>query len=360
MLLERLYLKNFRNYTEATISFGPKINVIRGNNAQGKTNLLEALYLLGTGRSFRTQHLCDLIRQGEKYFYLKAEFIKEEIPQVVQIFFDGETRRIQINHRDYAAFSSLMGLFPTVLHAPEDIFLISGAPSDRRRFINVHIAQTDPLYVHHLLRYHKAMKQRNTLLKQKNEQGIQSWEQAMALSAGYLVGKRQKTVTSLNGFLQDEMKGLSSDQDKLEIRYLPPYPIQEKEEELSSFFCALWKKQRQRELYLGTTLSGPHRDDLLILLNQKPAKNFSSEGQKKCCATALRFAEWQRLKSMISSFPLLSLDDFEVHLDAQRQHYLKSELKNFGQVFLTSPYQKAGNDFLQSTHELIIEKGQIL
>jgi DNA replication and repair protein RecF len=250
-----------------------------------------------------------------------------------------------------------MGLIPTVLHAPEDIFLISGAPSNRRRFINLHIAQTDPLYVHHLLRYHKAMKQRNALLKQKNEEGIQSWEQTMAVSARYLITKRQEAALSLNLFLQDEVKKLSSNLDELKLQYLPSFAFQEKEE-IASLLCSLWKKQRPKELYLGTTLSGPHRDDVLILLNKQPAKSFSSEGQKKCCVTALRFAEWKRLKSLTPSFPLLSLDDFEVHLDIDRQHYLKNELKNFGQVFLTSPYQKNEGDLLQIAHELTIENGQ--
>jgi len=359
MLLQRLYLRNFRNYVEAIIDFPPGINVIRGNNAQGKTNLLEALYLLGTGRSFRTAHLADLIRHGETYFYLKAEFIKESVAQTVQVFFDGQTRKIQINHTDFTTFSSLLGLIPSVLHAPEDVFLVNGTPGDRRRFLNIHIAQIDPLYVHHLLRYHKAIKQRNALLKQKSTTGILGWEQAMASSAVYLLQKRQEAIIHLNPFLKEESNLLSLNEDSLDIRYLPSHSIAEKEITVS-FLSSLWEKQRFRELQLGTTLIGPHRDDLLILLNGKPIKNFSSEGQKKSSATALRFAEWRRLKAVLQTSPILSVDDFEVHLDQRRQLYLKKELDAFGQVFLTTPYLKEKHDLLDKANEIIIDKGQFL
>ena len=152
-MLKTLYLRNFRNYEEATTTFNSRLNFIWGDNAEGKTNLLEAIYLLSTGRSFRTQHLSELIRTGESFFYLEGECIEQGISQTIKLSFDGKNKRLQLNASTHSSFNPLLGTLPLILHAPTDSELIAGSPLYRRRFLNFHLAQSDPLYVHHLSRF---------------------------------------------------------------------------------------------------------------------------------------------------------------------------------------------------------------
>jgi DNA replication and repair protein RecF len=339
MFLERLYLRNFRNYEEITVSFDPKINLIQGENAQGKTNLLEAIYLLSTGKSFRANRLSELVRHGADFFYLEAQFVRDQLRESLKIHFDGQSRKMHYNNTAYPSFNNLLGLMPSVLFAPEDVSFISGSPMERRRFLNLHIAQIDPLYVHHLIRFSQAMRQRNLLLKQENETAIEVWEAMMTLSAAYLVQKRSEAIQDLQIPLNRQMQLLTKERDTLEIAYQP------------SLFNP---KQRKREMAIGATLTGPHRDDLTIQISGKEAKLYSSEGQKRSAIAALRLAEWERLEKLSQVSPILSIDDFGVHLDANRHSLFQQKLATLGQVFLTSPFPLP-----LRTHTLKIERGLI-
>ena len=327
MHLEQLRLVNFRSFEQLDMAFSPKINLIHGLNAQGKTNLLEALYFLSTGRSFRTKELKDLIREGATYFYLEANFIKDGIGQTLKVSFDGKSKNIQHNATTYTQFLHLLGLLPTVLYAPEDVSLIFSGPSERRRFLDLHIAQIDPLYVHHLARYYRAMKHRNHLLKQRTALAIEPWEEMMTNSAAYLMRQRETAISDLNSALARPMHALTDGQDTLSIQYLPSLKP-----------GVTFASYRPRELDYGCSLIGPQRDELLILINGHQAKTFASEGQKRCAIAALKLAEWQRVFQLSEEKPLMSIDDFGVHLDGKRSHFLQEELKNLGQVFLTSPH----------------------
>lgn len=323
-MITKLYLRRFRNYQETTLEFGPRINLIQGKNALGKTNLLEAIYLIGTGRSFRTLYLKELIQQEAPFFFLEAEFVKDRIVQQVRLSFDGQVKRLDYNHTSYAHFTNLLGLLPIVLLAPEDVAIVIGAPADRRRFLDIHLAQSDPLYVHHLSRYHKALKQRNFLLKKKCEDSLGTWETLMVVSAAYLCQRRKEALITLAPHLKRAMLELSSQQDTLEIGYLPSYTDN-------------YLPYRSKEFLFGSTLVGPHRDDLNILINEKPARSFASQGQLRSAVAALRLAEWRQLQEFHEVPPLFCIDDFGVHLDSERQKLLFAKLTSFGQVFLTSP-----------------------
>lgn len=340
MFLERLYLRNFRNYEEVTISFDPKVNLIQGENAQGKTNLLEAIYLLSTGKSFRATRLSELVRHGADFFYLEAQFVRDQLRESLKVYFDGQSRKMHYNNTAYPSFNNLLGLMPSVLFAPEDVSLISGSPMERRRFLNLHIAQIDPLYVHHLIRFSQAMRQRNTLLKQENEKAIEVWEEMMALSATYLVQKRSEAIQELQTPLNQHMQLLTDQKDTLQIEYQP------------SLFNP---KQRKREMIVGATLTGPHRDDLIIKIGGKEAKLYSSEGQKRSAIASLRLSEWERLEKLSESSPILSIDDFGVHLDANRHSLFQQKLPALGQVFLTSPFSLP-----LPAHTLKIEHGSLV
>lgn len=351
MFLKTLYLRNFRNYTEAEVEFDPKCNVLHGDNAQGKTNLLEAIYLIATGRSFKTLRIEELIQHGQSFFYIEALVIKDLISQTVKLSFDGESRRVQTNANTYNSFHHLLGLLPSVLYTPGDTELITGSPVLRRRFFNLHLAQSDPLYVHHLSRFWRAMKQRNCLLRMRNEQDLECWETEMVHSAAYLYRTRAEMVQELKEPLLNASQVLSGYQESLELRYQPSYA--------PDHYAAQLKKNRPREVQLGLTLTGPHRDELILAINGKPARLFASEGQKKTAIAALRLAEWERLCRRAEGTALMGIDDFGLHLDNPRQQYLCDKLGGLGQVFLTTPHLSSQWKSLGSARQIRIEAGSI-
>ena len=354
MHLSAVVLRNFRNYEHATLTFSPGINCIIGGNGEGKTNLLEALYFLSTGRSFRTAHLNDLIRHGASFFYIEAHFYKDGIDQTIKATYDGQTRRLQYNETIYSYFTSLLGILPTVLYAPDDLCLISGAPSDRRRFLDLHLAQIDPLYVHHLGRYHKALKQRNVLLRQKKEESLGAWEQTMAHAAAYLLPKRIEALQNILAPVARWMHFISSGKEEIKLSYHNSIHWDGKSSLENAIYAQL-QKNRTRDMLLGSTQIGPHRDDIGIELDGKSAKSFSSEGQKRCCAAAIRFAEWERTKETMGFLPLMSIDDFGIQLDKERNLLLQQHLQHLGQVFLTSPI--APDELLPNLPKHIIQIG---
>lgn len=334
MMIKAIFLRNFRNYREAKITFSPKSNLIWGENAQGKTNLLEALYLFVTGRSFRTSHLQDLIRFGSSEFYLEILFEKQGIEQRLKFTFDGKERKIVYNATSLSSLSALLGIIQGVVLSPEDRALIKGGPSLRRQFLDLLISQAKPLYLQHLSRYLRAMKQRNVLLKENALQTVAIWEEQMATAAAFLTQVRIETVAELNLLCQSETLGT----DQLELLYRSSAfsTAGDNTDQLISYFLNQFAKQRARECELGLTLSGPHRDDLLILVHQKEARHFASEGQQKSCVAALKLAQWKWLSALSEQPPIFCIDDLGVSFDLSRENELFKRMSELSQVFVTS------------------------
>jgi DNA replication and repair protein RecF len=353
MILKSLLLHNFRNYEHSSVSFHPRINTFCGGNGQGKTNLLEAIYLLSTGRSFRTHHLQELILEGKEFFYIEAQIFKDNIDQTLSFYFNGKEKRIAHQKKNSSCFSSLLGLMPSILHAPHDRDLLSGPPSLRRRFLNLHLVQEDPLYIHHLSRFCHSLKQRNFLLKTKNTKTLSAWDEEMALSALYLTEKRSLLVQELNELLPIYLQKLAPD-ESVYLLYRPSFSISSPTKEK---FQELLEKNRAKELHLGSTLIGPHRDDWSLYFRQKNVLEHASEGQKKSFLLALRLSEWKRLSEKFGEPILMNLDDIAIHLDKQREALLEPLLKELSQVFLTSPAPLFEDKDLANT--LLIEKGTI-
>ncbi len=329
MYLKSLLLKNFRVYTERQFEFSPGINLIEGPNAQGKTTILEAIHLMICGSSFRSNSLGELIREGEKAFYLEAVFEKHGIEQTLKFSYNGRQKSIKCNHTICRTTAELLGILQGTLMLPDDIQLVKGPPKWRRQFLDLQLAQIDPLYVHHLTRYHRSMRQRNALLKKKSIASIEIFEEEMSRSAAYLIHKRHEAVNAVAAECQEGQKALSEGVESLVIQYQPRYRTQVE-------LLEQMQKMRPRDLKFGSSLTGPHRDDLLFVLNGQPAHAYASEGQKKTLAAALRFAEWHNLKRCSESDPLMLIDDVGVSLDKNRRTKLMSRLVSMRQVFVTS------------------------
>lgn len=348
MYLKSLYLRNFRNYEEQEVSFSQTQNVFFGKNAQGKTNLLEAIYLIATGKSFRTQNFSDLIYLNKSFFFIEALIETEGVEQSIKLFFDGQKKTLEIGKKKSLSYQPLLGILPMVLYTPYDLDLIAGAPSERRRFLNLHLAQSDPLYVYHLTRFWRAMKQRNALLKMKKQETLSYFEEEMDISQKYLKEKREKMVRDLQEIFKQKKELFSFNQEEYDLQ-LQLSAAKDYRKQL--------EKNRVKEMEIGSTLSGPHRDDLLFTLNDKPLRLFASEGQKKTAITALKLSEWQRLQEESKDQPLLGFDDLEGALDASRKVLFQSFFSKLGQVFLTTtePFE---NTF-QNAHGILVENGTV-
>lgn len=352
MDIKTLYLRNFRNYAEAELQFSPGLNLFYGDNAQGKTNLLEAIYLIATGRSFRTARLQELIRADESFFFLEAKlFCKDRFEHTVRISFDGETKKLTLDGNSYTTLQHLLGLLPSVFYTPTDSELIDGSPTIRRRFLNLHLAQRNPLYIHYFTRYWRAMKQRNALLRSSDASSIECWEVEMAESANYLLKARHAFVAELQNPLRINGRYLSSEREEHEIRFSPSgQPTIEG-------YLAQLKKNRPREKQLGLTLAGPHRDDFSLWINAKASSLYGSEGQKKTAAFALRLAEWELFTKSVNAPALLGIDDLGVHLDQARLDLFSRSLDRLGQVFITAPHLISG--ILPKAERFLVSAGTV-
>jgi DNA replication and repair protein RecF len=337
MTLRSLYLQHFRNYEEAYLEFSPQFNLICGPNAKGKTTLLEAIHCLMIGRSFRTSNYVDLIRQGSESSFLEVRFLKHGIEQSLKLGFSEAEKKIVYNSTPLPTLANLLGLISGVMITPDDAQLVKGPPLLRRQFLDIQIAQVDPLYVHHLNRYTRALRQRNHLLKTKQLTTIESWEQEMTHSAAYLIQQRYQTVVYLQKLAQDYYYLLSGEPDRLTLEYKSLVNIDLTTEEIKLILLNQLHKNRQREMHLGYTLSGPHKDDLSIFIGGYDVRYFASEGQQRSCVNALHFAEWKRLDEKGEGHsPIFMIDDIGMSLDANRKERLLQQLKLVGQAFLTT------------------------
>ena len=320
-MIKQLRLFQFRNFKHLDLEFERGVNAIIGPNAIGKTTILEAIHLLSIGRSFRTTKLSEIIKKGESIFSISALFEKNGVDQTLSISFNGIDKQIKHNETSYKSFSHLLGLLPTVVYSPFDIEIIHGGPSERRRFLNILIAQSNPTYVHHITRYAKGLAQRNALLQVKSVNGIEVWEDELIKSATFIQEKRAQTIDCISLKTKEMYRELSKEQKEIALLYKP-----------SGISTKIFERNRDRELYLGYTIAGPHRDDIEIACNGLPAKNYASEGQKRTIIASLKLAETETLENAI-----LLIDDFGIHLDEQRKEKFEEKIQAQNQLFLTSP-----------------------
>lgn len=345
LYIHSLALQQFRNFKDFFIEFDPSLNVICGANAQGKTSLLEAIHYLMIGRSFRSRRYHELILIGTPSFYLETLFSKHGVDQKLSVFADYKQRKLVHNNTFLPNTSNLFGIIPGVLMTTDDVNLIKGAPLRRRQFFDLQIAQVDPLYVHYLVRYVKAMQHRNQLLKQKKLMSIESWEYEMAHAASYLVMQRRWNIESLANPTREFYSYLTEEKELLSIKYLSEASTCQSESEIKQFYIQQYQKNRAREMALGLTLSGPHKDDLWIGIGERDVRYFASEGEQRSSVTALHMSEWHLLKKNGSETPLLMIDDIGMGLDEKRKKRLLNSLTSLGQVFLTTTDLRLADSF---------------
>lgn len=335
MWIQELFLKGFRLFNERNFVFQSDMNYFIGPNARGKTTVLEAIFLLICGRSPRTQTLSEAAALGGQTFTIEAVFEKWNLPQHLKLKFDGERLLIFHNYARCKGIVDIIGLLQGVFTSPSDVQLVKGAPVLRRRFLNVLLSQADPLYVHHLVRYQRALAQRNALLKRNQASTLDLWEKEMSRSGAYLTEKREEGLRALTANASLLLNKITGGCEELSLAFMSKIPLGPSHQ-MQAAYEALFKKSRKLELIRGHTLYGPHKEDWVPKINGIPLKAFGSEGQMISFIYALKFAEWTLLKERSGEPPLLLLDDFGMGLDIKRREKVIEAFNNQGQTFITA------------------------
>lgn len=369
MYIRDLKVKNFRNYSELAINFDNKVNVIIGENAQGKTNLMESIYVLAMAKSYRTSKDKELIRWDQDYAKIEGWVEKKDFGLPLELTITKKGKRAKCNHLEQTRLSQYIGHLNVVIFAPEDLNLVKGNPQVRRRFLDMEIGQVSPVYLHNLSQYNKLLQQRNHYLKLLQQNETKDFtlhdiytEQLIHLAAKILA-KRFEFVKQLETWAKEIHTNITSGKEQLEIRYKTSLDVSE-EDDLSTMVNALLKKYEEvkmREIERGMTLFGPHRDDLLFFVNERDVQRFGSQGQQRTTALSVKLAEIDLIKAEVGEYPVLLLDDVLSELDDYRQSHLLSSIQGKVQTFVTTTSVTGiDHETLREANTFHIHQGQLV
>jgi len=341
MRVNRLILRNFRNYININLDFMANINIFVGPNAQGKTNLLEALYFSAMGRSHRTHNDQELIQWEQNAASIDVIFHRQEVENSIKIkLITSQNKEILYNGHPLPS-RDIVGSLNAILFSPEDLLLIKGAPALRRRFLDNEISQANPVYYRKLLNYNRMLGQRNNLLKKIREGKagtdlLHPWDEQLASASAIITNKRLESVKKLTMLANLHHRKITGSRENLTVAYYLHGSNQDKVEDLNSWYHEQLSRQRQQDIMSGSTNIGPHRDDLIFSVNGKNMRNFGSQGQQRTGVLALKLAELEFIKSETGEYPILLLDDVMSELDAGRRSELLLFIRERIQTFITA------------------------
>lgn len=358
-MLEALHLRDFRNYVEVDWVPDPGLNLVVGRNAQGKTNLLEAAYLLATGQLLRGQRDAEAIREGAESFRVSGDLDGGRATLAV-LLERGGRKRASLNGVGLPRASDLMGRLPCVAFGASDLEIVRGEPEDRRRFIDLAIPQLRPAYLRSLAGYKRALDQRNRLLKQTTERPVQDaefevWEAEMALYGSAVRQARARWVDELRGpaaALTERLSGGDGLTLEVEDRGEPA---------TIEGLAALWVSHRGADMVRGSTSRGPHRDDLAMTVEGRPVRLYGSQGQQRTVAIALKLGTLAVMRETLGRPPLVLLDDVFAELDeGRRTRLLETAMGLAGQVILTgTEAEQAGASMLRKARVVTVDSGRL-
>jgi DNA replication and repair protein RecF len=329
--LARLRLRDFRNYARLDAKFAPGFHLFLGDNAQGKTNLLEAVYLLATLRSFRGVGGAQMIRHDQRGYFVGATAVTHA-DHDIKVYWSPAERRLSLNGRPVRRLSDYLGIIRAVVFCTEDLLLIKGTARVRRRFLDLLLSQTQPGYLPLLQRYMQTLRSRNALLKRRDTSPatIESFSHELVRAGNEIIQLRRELIPRLSPLARLAFRRIAPETEELVLEYAPG---------VKADFAVELAQARRREEAFRATLIGPHRDDLRILINQQPAAQFASEGQKRTLAIALKIAQAEYLAGIHGITPLLLIDDIMGELDQKRRAgflpLLERTHAQRGQVFMT-------------------------
>ena len=347
MVCNKVEIRNFRNSEFAEVEFTDGVNVLFGSNAQGKTNLLEAVYLACTSKSFRATNDSQLIRFGSDGAFVSVDFTDTRKQNITFKYQLGKRRQIELNKNKVTKISDMIGRFKCVLFCPEHLSLIKGAPAVRREFLDFAISQLRPMYAVALQKYERILKERNSLLKnalddrETYDKTIEFWNEQFCHEAAIISRMRESYIKQAEAYMAEcfiEMSKRTGRENEFPTLKYIGSSKQESYEDMQvtrDNYMRLLHERPEREIYAGTSLYGIHKDDIEICLGDKSARDFASQGQQRSLALCLKLAEGEIVKKDSGEYPVFLLDDVLSELDDGRKMYLIDEIKN-KQVIMTS------------------------
>ena len=339
MNIQSVRLHQFRNYTQETITFPKSIILLYGQNGQGKTNLLEALYLGGIGKSYKGMADTDLIQWDCGEGSVILDFVRSGVAQQIKVILSKTSKKELWVNETKVPQKELVGTLNEVLFSPEDLQLIKGSPSLRRRFMDMEISQVNPAYYRLLLQYNRAVSQRNLLLKQMKYEGgesLEEWDRQIASFAAAIVRRRLDALRKMSFLAGVIHRRLTGGSELLTMDYVQPYGDGAGGITDAQRYYDLLQEHRQDDIYRMSTSIGPHRDDLALAVGGADLKKYGSQGQQRTAVLALKLSELEYMKSETGEYPVLLLDDVMSELDAGRRQALLDFVRGRIQTFITT------------------------
>lgn len=359
-MIDNFLLQNFRNYQNESIKFMPGINVLVGDNGQGKTNLIEGIYYLLTGKSYRVQREQELLRWGQREFHLYGDFFIAQHKVFLESHYRNKKKIIKVNHVPCQRLSDFVGIINVVFFSPDDLVMIKGGPLERRKFLDLHIAQMIPGHVNLLNAYNKVIQQKSALLKSLVDKSLKYsqlsiWNEQILKFGEKIIRNRATLTKRLQGAADLIYGNLTAQKETLQINYLA---LGNKDVNRAiSEFPQLLNDKMDQEIERQMVVIGPHRDDLQILLNDKPARLYASQGQQRSLVLSLKLAELELIRQEKGEFPLLLLDDVLSELDHFRREYLMNFIESSSiQTLIT---MTSAENYFRSGALYFVEKGHI-
>ena len=358
MIIKSIELTNFRNYESLNLEFDKGTNILYGDNAQGKTNVLEAIYLSSITKSHKGSKDQDIIRFGESEAHLRTYIEKDGDTYKVDMHLrKSGSKVIAVNGEKLKKAAGLLGLLNVVFFSPEDLSIIKNGPSERRRFIDMELCQLDSFYLYNLNNYNKIVNQRNKLLKDiytnySLKETLDIWDSQLISYGSKIIERRIAFINQLNEIIYDIHKKLSGDREEILIKYEPNVLIEEFEKKL--------KQSQEKDIKLKMTTVGPHRDDICIDVNGIDIRKFGSQGQQRTAALSLKISEIELVKKITKDTPVLLLDDVLSELDSNRQKYLLDSIGNIQTIITCTGLDDFVNDRFEINKVFKVSNGKIV
>ncbi|MEO0539374.1 MAG: DNA replication/repair protein RecF [Cyanobacteria bacterium P01_A01_bin.105] len=374
MFLQRIHLKQFRNYTDQVVTFTAPKTILLGENAQGKSNLLEAVELLATLKSHRTSRDRDLIQANTKQGHIDARLQRELGASALKLVLrNGSRRTAAINGETMRRQQDFLGTLNAVQFSSLDLDLVRGGPGERRRWIDTLLIQLEPVYAYILQQYNQALKQRNAFIKQQTAEAdpeqpphldpaqLALWDAQLATLGTRVIRRRTRGLERLAPIAQKWHADISGSTETLQITYVPNVVAEsDAPDQMQQAFFDKIKTKAVAEFYQRTTLVGPHRDDIEFTINETPARQYGSQGQQRTLVLALKLAELQLIETVVGEPPLLLLDDVLAELDLNRQNQLLDTIQERFQTLITTTHLGSFDaQWLQSSQVLQVSGGHI-
>ena len=346
MECNKISIRNFRNIERAEIEFESGVNILCGENAQGKTNLLEAIHFTSLGKSFRTTHDEEMIRFGDEFCEVSLDFTDSLRRQNITVrMMAGKRKQIEHNRIKVSRVSDIVGTFRTVLFCPEHLSLIKEGPGERRNYLDIALSQLYPVYLKSLQRYNQILKQRNQLIRAAEDDRatfdatIDMWSEQLATEAATIAKYRYRYLKMAEGHIERFFGEMTGEREKPSVVYVASSKQEPEAHEdvelIKSAYRKLLFEHHDREIGAGSTLWGIHKDDIEILLNGKPARAFASQGQQRSLALAMKLAEGEVCAAVCGEKPVFLFDDVFSELDSTRRAYLSGKIGD-RQVIITT------------------------